>query len=144
MADNTTLNLGAGGDVIGSDDISGVKYQRVKVILGGDGVNDGDVSSSNPVPTSEIRPSTSSVTSVSSSGTSVSILASNSSRRGATFYNDVDKPCYLKFGATASTSSFTVKIFSNGFFSMPFPVYTGAIDAIWDSSPTGSLRITEF
>ena len=50
MADNTQLNLGQGGDLIATDEIGGVKYQRVKVTLGADGVNDGDVSSSNPVP----------------------------------------------------------------------------------------------
>lgn len=37
MADNTTLNPGSGGDVIASDDIAGVKYQRVKVSVGADG-----------------------------------------------------------------------------------------------------------
>lgn len=37
MADNTTLNAGTGGDVIASDDIAGVKYQRVKLALGADG-----------------------------------------------------------------------------------------------------------
>jgi hypothetical protein len=52
MADNTQLNSGSGGDVIASDDIGpGVKYQRVKVTLGADGVNDGDVASGNPMPT---------------------------------------------------------------------------------------------
>jgi hypothetical protein len=51
MADNTTLNTGSGGDVIASDDISGVKYQRIKLIHGADGTNDGDVSRSNPLPT---------------------------------------------------------------------------------------------
>lgn len=50
MADNTTLNTGTGGDVIGSDDIAGVKYQRVKLIHGADGVNAGDVASGNPLP----------------------------------------------------------------------------------------------
>ena len=34
MADNTTLNAGAGGDVIATDDIGGVKYQIVKVSFG--------------------------------------------------------------------------------------------------------------
>lgn len=48
--DNTTLNTGTGGDVIATDDIAGVKYQRVKIIQGADGVNDGDVSSTNPLP----------------------------------------------------------------------------------------------
>ena len=38
MADNTVLNAGTGGDTIGSDDISGVKYQRVKRSFGRDGV----------------------------------------------------------------------------------------------------------
>ena len=37
MADNTTLNAGTGGDTIASDDIAGVKHQRVKVSLGADG-----------------------------------------------------------------------------------------------------------
>lgn len=34
MADNTTLNLGSGGDVIATDDIGGVKYQIVKNAFG--------------------------------------------------------------------------------------------------------------
>jgi hypothetical protein len=34
MADNTTLNAMTGGDVIGADDVGGVKYQVVKVALG--------------------------------------------------------------------------------------------------------------
>lgn len=51
MADNTTLNAGSGGDVIASDDIAGVKFQRIKLVHGIDGVNDGDVSSANPLPT---------------------------------------------------------------------------------------------
>ncbi len=50
MADNTTLNAGSGGDVIGADDISSVKYQRVKLIHGADGTNDGDVATTNPLP----------------------------------------------------------------------------------------------
>lgn len=51
MADNTTLNAGTGGDVIGSDDIGGVKFQRVKLIHGADGVNAGDVAEGNGLPT---------------------------------------------------------------------------------------------
>jgi hypothetical protein len=50
MADNTRLNNGLGGDLIASDDINGVKYQRVKMALGRDGVNDGDISGLNPMP----------------------------------------------------------------------------------------------
>ncbi len=50
MADNTTLNTGTGGDVIATDDIAGVKYQRVKITIGADGTSDGDVASTNPLP----------------------------------------------------------------------------------------------
>lgn len=50
MADNTTLDSGSGGDVIATDDIGGVKYPRGKIVIGADGVNDGDVSASNPLP----------------------------------------------------------------------------------------------
>lgn len=50
MADNTTMNPGTGGDTVAADDIAGVKYQRVKLIHGADGVNDGDVSSANGFP----------------------------------------------------------------------------------------------
>lgn len=53
MADNTTINTGSGGDTIATDDIGGVKYQRVKITLGADGVTDGDVSSSNALPISD-------------------------------------------------------------------------------------------
>jgi hypothetical protein len=50
MSDNTQLNPGAGGDIAAADDIDGVKYQRIKLTLGADGVNDGDLSAANPMP----------------------------------------------------------------------------------------------
>jgi hypothetical protein len=50
MADDTILNAGTGGDVIATDDIGGVKFQRVKLIHGADGTNAGDISAQNPLP----------------------------------------------------------------------------------------------
>jgi hypothetical protein len=52
MADNITAkaNTGTGTEVLAADDISGVLYPRSKIVLGADGVNDGDVSSANPLP----------------------------------------------------------------------------------------------
>ena len=35
-----------------ADEIAGVKYQRIKLVLGDDGVNDGDLSTNNPLPVS--------------------------------------------------------------------------------------------
>ena len=56
MADNvafqsTTLATPASGEIVAADEIGGAKYQRVKVIIGKDGTNDGDVSAANPIPT---------------------------------------------------------------------------------------------
>lgn len=49
MSDNTSI---PGSDTIATDDIAGVKYQRFKLVLGADGVNDGDVASGNALPVS--------------------------------------------------------------------------------------------
>lgn len=49
MADNTRLNPGASGDLIATDDVGGVKFQRVKVNYGDDGAAT-DVSLASPLP----------------------------------------------------------------------------------------------
>lgn len=51
MADNTRLNAGAGGDLFATDEIAGVKHQRVKIQHGADG-SATDVSSTSPLPVS--------------------------------------------------------------------------------------------
>lgn len=49
MADGVPITPGTGA-TIATDDIGGTQYQRVKLVLGADGVNDGDVASGNPLP----------------------------------------------------------------------------------------------
>lgn len=49
MADNVGYTPGSGATVA-ADDIAGVLHQRVKVVLGADGVNAGDISTVNPMP----------------------------------------------------------------------------------------------
>ncbi len=51
MADNTTLTTMTGGDVIATDDIGGVKHQRVKVGHGVDGAY-ADATPAAPLPVS--------------------------------------------------------------------------------------------
>jgi hypothetical protein len=89
------------------------------------------------------QPSTSSVTSVNDTASSTTLLSSNTSRRLAIVFNDSTSNLYLKFGATASATSFTVKIAAGATFEFPQPVYTGVIDGIWDSDSSGAARITE-
>lgn len=85
---------------------------------------------------------TSSVSSVPSSDTSVTLLAANSNRKGATFYNDSTSALYLKMGSTASDVSFTLKMAPHSYFEMPLPCYTGIIDGIW-VSVDGAVSVTE-
>lgn len=51
MADNFTANAGSGGSTFASDDIGSIQFPRVKITTGADGVNDGDVSTTVPMPT---------------------------------------------------------------------------------------------
>ena len=83
-----------------------------------------------------------SVSSVSSSITSVTILTSNANRKGATFFNDSTSTLYLKFGSTASMTSFSVVLVARAFFEIPYK-YTGIVDGIWNSA-SGAVRVTEF
>ena len=87
--------------------------------------------------------STSSVTSTTASASSVTVLASNANRKLAVFVNDSDKIAYVKLGGTASTTSYSYKLQPNSTLELAQPVYTGVVDAIWESSPTGAMRVTE-
>lgn len=90
-----------------------------------------------PAPTA----ATATLTNVASSASNVTILASNAARKGATIYNDSNRKLYLKFGATASLTSFTVVVDVNAYYEVPFG-YTGIMDGLW-ASANGSARVTE-
>lgn len=53
MPDNLTVRTDDGTHTVGTDEISGVHFTRMKLIAGDDGVNDGDISRSNPMPVIE-------------------------------------------------------------------------------------------
>lgn len=87
--------------------------------------------------------STSTVTRVNSSATSVVALAANANRKGAIFYNDSKAFCYLCFGSTASSSSYTFKMTQGSVVIIEqLPVYTDIVSAIW-TSVDGALQVTE-
>lgn len=86
---------------------------------------------------------TSTLSNVAASATSVTLLALNASRESAIFYNDSTSACYVKFGSTASATSFTYKLRAAETLIVDgIPVYTGIVTGIWDSA-TGSMRVTE-
>lgn len=82
-------------------------------------------------------------TNVSSSATSVQLLAANAARKMATFFNDSTQIVYVKLGTTASATDYMFQLFSKGFYELPHPMYTGRIDAIW-ASANGTMRIVEY
>ena len=86
MPDNTQLNPGVGGDVLASDEIAGIKFQRVKVVWGGEDIAS-DTEVSNPLPVSL----TYAVVTVAVSGTPT-ILASQSNTWAITVNNPSTNP----------------------------------------------------
>lgn len=93
----------------------------------------------NPLTTST---ATATLSNVAGSASSVTLLASNTSRKGAIIFNDSSAILYVKFGATASTSSFTYRVNPYNTLELKPVVYTGVIDGIF-ASATGNARVTE-
>lgn len=74
--------------------------------------------------------------------TSVTLRAANSARLGLMVFNDSTATLFIKFGATASATSFTVKVAPDGYYEFPQPIYVGIVDGIWDAA-NGNARVTE-
>lgn len=93
-----------------------------------------------------IRPAgsgTATLANVASSATNVTLRAANTARLGLTMYNDSTSSCYVKLGATASATSFTVFLGPTAYYELPGPhVYTGIVDGIW-AAANGNMRVTE-
>lgn len=88
------------------------------------------------------RPATSTVTSVNDSAANQTLLAANTSRVGATIQNDSSEILYVKLGATATATDYTVKMVAGAYYEVPYG-YTGQIDGIWANNSTGAARIDE-
>lgn len=80
---------------------------------------------------------------VPASVTNVTLLAANANRKGFIIVNDGNQSLYVKFGATATTTSYTVKLTSGQTYESPSGiVYTGIIDGIWNVA-NGNAYVTE-
>lgn len=86
--------------------------------------------------------STATLTNVSASVTSVTLLAANAARVGVIVWNDSTATLYIKYGATASATSTSVRMEPDSYWEMPEPVHPGIMDAIWTAA-TGAARVTE-
>jgi hypothetical protein len=131
------VNVTAAGALIGGDATNGldVDVTRLPALPAGtNNIGDVDV-------LSEPKSGTATLSNVASSATSVTLLSSNAARLGATVHNDSTQILYVKFGITASATSYTVKMVADAYYEVPFR-YTGRIDGIW-ASANGNARVTE-
>jgi hypothetical protein len=91
-----------------------------------------------------IPPESATVSNQNSSASNGTLFAAATGRvNGRTVFNDSTAVLYLKFGATASATSYTVQIAAGGFFEFPVPVYGGQVDGIW-ASANGAARLTSW
>jgi len=90
---------------------------------------------------SYLSPTTGTASTVAGSASSVTLLASNANRLGATIFNDSTAALYIKLGATASATSFAIKVLQDDYYEVPFQ-YTGIIDGIWASATGNAATAT--
>jgi hypothetical protein len=98
-----------------------------------------------------VSSSTGATSSVAASGSSVTILAGNSSRKGATIVNDSTSVLYLRMttaGSAASSTSYSYYLPGTNASGVPSTLEvpyrcTDTITGIWVSA-TGSARVTEY
>lgn len=93
------------------------------------------------IPTAGLVATTSNVNDL---NTNQTLLSANSKRKSFHLWNDSTVVAYVKFGATATTSSYTFQMSPGGYYEMQGEgVYGGQIDCIWASDASGAMRITE-
>lgn len=85
---------------------------------------------------------------VASNASSVTLFSDNISARLRTIYNDSTQVLYVKFGTTASATSYTVQVPPGGYYEFPQTpagqggCYNGRVDGIW-AAANGNARLTE-
>lgn len=160
MADNRTVtntktsfeNNSNPDIVVAADEIASAVYQRFKLTLGADGVNDGDISAANPMPISgSISASLASaatasegIVSVDSTAGGTAILASNASRKGGEVRVSINASQSVRI-ARGATADATARLYAPGdVLSLADGAckYTGAVTA-FVASGTADVEYTE-
>lgn len=90
---------------------------------------------------SVIGTQTAATANVASSATSVTLFAATGNAKARAIFNDSTAVLYVKFGATASATSYTVQLAAGDYYEFPQPCYSGVVDGIW-ASVNGNARVT--
>ena len=80
---------------------------------------------------------------VASANSSTTLFSVTGRALGRTIYNDSTQVLYVKFGTTATNSSYTVQMAAGAYYEFPQPVYAGRVDGIW-ASANGNARVTSW
>jgi hypothetical protein len=126
------------GDVMSGMAQAMRRIDKDTVRLGVDLEDASGISVTTSVPTS----ATPTQSTASISTTSATILEASATRLGASIYNESGAACYVKLGATASATSYTVLLAIDGYYELPYG-YVGVVDGI-TASGTAVLRVTSF
>ncbi len=89
------------------------------------------------------QPSLSTVTAVPLSLVSVTLQAANLKRRGLAIYNGSTQVLFVKIGAGADVTDYSLAICSGGYWEAPFPATTEIVTGVWGYAGTGFARVTE-
>lgn len=67
-------------------------------------------------------------------------------RRVMSILNNSKDPLFIRFGASASTSSFSVKLPADALYETPLTwgLYSGTVHGVWDKAGTGTAQTVEF
>lgn len=91
----------------------------------------------------DLRSQNSAFSSVNSGTTSVTLLAANSTRNGATIVNTDANTLYIDLtGGTASATRYSYALAQNGWLEVPFGI-AGTITGVWAVDGTGAALVTE-
>lgn len=96
------------------------------------------------------------VRSVASSASNVTLFDAYPADHGRCIFNDSTAVLYVKFGAGASTTSYTLQIAAGGYYEFPLGsngiysgeqglsgIYSGQVDGVW-ASANGFARVTSW
>ena len=144
MADNVELNATSGGPAIAADEIGPAKFQRVKLIHGVDGTNDGDVATVNGLPVKEV------LNTIAFSGTTTGSLLDGASAVGfgseLALAGAATKVVVRSEFQTTASDSCVVRVWyedSAGVWSVAGSLYTVGGTAIATGSGPGSAACME-
>jgi hypothetical protein len=140
MADDIPTTPGSGANVA-TDDIGGRHFQRFKLVIGADGVNEGDIASANPLPTDQARVASGSYGAVNVLVTATEIRAATAARKSLVIVNAGSAYVYVGLDGSVTTANGIPLAPQGG--SVEFVNYTGAVNGI-SASGTQSVRFMEF